>query len=393
MAINNRATNQTTINTNIPDNTTELITPALDREARTDLNDSMFNKIDEPRDQAQDIVYVSPDGLVTGKNGDQSSCFSTFASAISAVPGGGIVKALGGDYTESIVLNKEGITLDISGCRLTGRIVIGERNLTINARGALITGNGSQNIIDSNTFPTNQSGLRVIGGVWNGLTQPVARIQDQVSGCFFRNCVFTSSILGNVVLIESQEANFQNCIINATNAGNAYAVFVEGVDALVRLYNCFITSTGGNAVGVFADSTLRITKGSLTGGNYGLFTTNTVGNTVDLIAEDVTIIGGSNYAVYLDQLADNVRFTRCLIAATSDIEAVRLDTNRSVGKDTLFEYCTFFAGPTKQIFSQAESDTSVTYVNKCSFNKVAFVYTAQIIETDTCYQPNTPLIL
>ncbi len=49
MAINNRLGNQLTIDTNLPDNTTEAITPALHREVETDLNDSCFNKIDEPR--------------------------------------------------------------------------------------------------------------------------------------------------------------------------------------------------------------------------------------------------------------------------------------------------------------------------------------------------------
>lgn len=55
MANKTRAQLQATIDANIPDNTTELITPALHREVETDLKDSNFNKLD---DTAFDVSYT-----------------------------------------------------------------------------------------------------------------------------------------------------------------------------------------------------------------------------------------------------------------------------------------------------------------------------------------------
>ena len=49
MAIDNRANNFILINNNLPDNILELITPLLHREVEFNLNDSCFNKLDEPR--------------------------------------------------------------------------------------------------------------------------------------------------------------------------------------------------------------------------------------------------------------------------------------------------------------------------------------------------------
>ena len=120
------------------------------------------------------------------------------------------------------------------------------------------------------------------------------------------------------------------------------------------------------------------------------------GATFDLIAEDCTFLSTAIYGVNLNQVCDNVRFTRCtIVTQNANQEAVNLGLNRTAAKDTLFEYCTFFTGVNRQVFAQNENvaDTSVTYVNNCNFNKFAFVYTAQIIETGTVYQANTPLIL
>ena len=107
MATNDRATNQLTIDTNLPDNTTEAITPALHREVETDLNDSGFNKIDEPRDVAQTVAYVSNNGDdLTANLGDQSQPFATIQAAIDAVPTtNSTVVCLGGSYAETIDLS------------------------------------------------------------------------------------------------------------------------------------------------------------------------------------------------------------------------------------------------------------------------------------------------
>jgi len=65
MAQKNRADLQIIIDTNLPDNTTDLITPEKHREVEEDLKDSNFNKLD---DTAFDVNYtptVSADWNVT----------------------------------------------------------------------------------------------------------------------------------------------------------------------------------------------------------------------------------------------------------------------------------------------------------------------------------------
>ena len=49
MAVDSRANNTILINNNLPDNVIEAITPALHRDVEYNLNDSNYNKVDEPR--------------------------------------------------------------------------------------------------------------------------------------------------------------------------------------------------------------------------------------------------------------------------------------------------------------------------------------------------------
>ena len=70
MAINDRATNTGTITTNLPDNASELITPLLHREVEYDLNDSCFNKIDEPRQLDFYANTDSPDSNIKQTHGE-----------------------------------------------------------------------------------------------------------------------------------------------------------------------------------------------------------------------------------------------------------------------------------------------------------------------------------
>ena len=55
MAAQNRATNAALIDANLPDNTTQLITPEKHREVEDALNDSAFNVLD---DDAFDVPYT-----------------------------------------------------------------------------------------------------------------------------------------------------------------------------------------------------------------------------------------------------------------------------------------------------------------------------------------------
>ena len=62
MATDSRANNLILIDTNLPDNTTELITPLKLREVFYNINDSAFYKVDEPRPQ---VFYMSSNDTVS----------------------------------------------------------------------------------------------------------------------------------------------------------------------------------------------------------------------------------------------------------------------------------------------------------------------------------------
>lgn len=125
MAINNRSTNQVTIDTNLPDNITELITPEKHREVETDLNDSTFNQIDEPRDVIKSTAFVnSANGNdLTGKVGDMSQPFATIQAGVDAsADNGGVVIVLGGSYTENVQIIKDNFVIKAYGIVLSGSI-------------------------------------------------------------------------------------------------------------------------------------------------------------------------------------------------------------------------------------------------------------------------------
>ena len=62
MAIKDKDDLQIVIDSNLPDNTIDFITPLLHREVEEDLKDSQFNKIDDPRPQ---VFYMSSDDTVS----------------------------------------------------------------------------------------------------------------------------------------------------------------------------------------------------------------------------------------------------------------------------------------------------------------------------------------
>lgn len=437
MAQETRAQLYAKILANLPDNTTEQITPATDRAVEDAEVESCYNLLDDDAtnvnynpttvadwgatvpaevgdgldilikkvstNASQNIAYVSTTGSDVVNEyeiGNPLKPFATFGAAINAVSPGGTVKALGGSYDFTnetvfsgvVIITNTGVTLDISFCQIAGRFSINKSNTRIIATGATITNNTSFPLF--NTSSGSYSNFQIIGGDWDAGSQSCVTLGSNLSNCIIRNATFTSNINGDVVRISSNDTTVIDCVIKSTNTGNPYAFRAGTNVSNLKIQNTDIEATTGNGVGMNPSSELSIKNCEIKGGGYGIILTTTAGAVMDLIVEDSTIVGSTNHGVYLNQICDNVRFTRCVIVA-QDInkESVLLETSRTTGKDTLFEYCTFFTGSSVEVFNQSELDTSVTYVNKCSFNKNAFTYTSQIIETDTCYQPNTPLII
>lgn len=344
---------------------------------------------------SNNIAYVAKTGsdiLGEYELGNPAKPFLTINAGITAVPVNGIVKVLGGAYTEEIALTKEGVDLDISGCSLIGRIFINKSNISIIAIGATITNNTIFPLFSTSSGA--YTNFKIIGGTWDALNEECIVLSANLTGAIIRDATFISNIVGNVVQVGSDNAKFKDCFIEGTNAGNVFSFRLTPNTTGVEIENSTITSNGGTGVAMDSNTELKIRNCKSKGNNYGVFTTTSVGATFNLIAEDSTFLSTNIHGAFLNEVCDNVRFTRCIIITqNANQEAVNLSTNRTATKDTLFEYCTFFTGVNRQVFAQNETDTSVTYVNNCNFNKLAFAYTAQLIETGTVYQPNTPLIL
>jgi hypothetical protein len=160
MAKKNRVDLNAVIQSNLPDNTTDFITPALDREVEIDEIDSCFNLEDDTAvdvnynptsinsdwlpegdptevrrgldilavrtvtNLSQDIAYVSNETQtgVTPEVGNPLKPFATIQAGVDAIIGAnGTVKVLGGAYIENVqVLNKQNFFLDCRGVTVTG---------------------------------------------------------------------------------------------------------------------------------------------------------------------------------------------------------------------------------------------------------------------------------
>ena len=274
MAKKNRVGLNAVIQSNLPDNTTDFITPALDREVEIDEIDSCFNLED---DTAFDVNYspttptdwdVTPTEVKGGldelaermrilesigvslttayvdQNGNDTTAevgvetkpFATFAAAISALPNSNAkIVALGGSYTENINLGaKSNFVLDIRGCNITGtgagaalRTNGGATsNMVILAEGANIS-TSSGYVLELNAI----NGL-VVGGIWTATSSNICVIttnQNRIVGSTFRNtstgkCADT---LNNGQFINCIFKSNTDTTINRTNNSVFIACIIE----------------------------------------------------------------------------------------------------------------------------------------------------------------------
>ena len=193
MAQETRAELYAKILANLPDNTTEAITPATDRAVEDAEVESCFNLLDDNATHvnynttpitapnwlpegapsevgegldilaartgvnlSQDIAYVSnvTTAGITPELGNPLKPYSSFATALNALPSSNcIVKALGGTYTEDIVLNSGTVK---SKCAL-----ILER-VTINGRISISTANSDISVFLNGSTITNSTSVATI---------------------------------------------------------------------------------------------------------------------------------------------------------------------------------------------------------------------------------------
>ena len=372
MAIDSRANNQITINTNLPDNITEDITPALHREVETDLNDSQFNKIDEPRDISTNTIYVSPEGNNgTAKTGDQSSPYLTFASLTPSILDDSSVVSMGGSFNESISITiKNNFRLDLSNTTIVGNITLFVvNNYVLDLKGASVIGNI---IIESCTNGViDLRGATVTGNVefrsCNGGTVELSG--GKINGTLDLNTGSTQKITVNggeilggagVGLEIGENCKINHVIINSTSAAAVQGPAVDNNNKSI-FTGCTISST--NSVGVFAVSACTFNGGTIKGfrafeDSPSAFTTEF--NGVTLIGTSEEAIKGNNSlhafctnCTIVSQVAgfpnvemgnncERTRFYNCRFISESDcIEILTVNIQRT-GDTTVFQDCNFY---------------------------------------------------
>ena len=400
MSINQRSvltTQNTTLSTNkdtaFPDNNNKEITAAILRtwldellSQVQDIIDSYFNKVDELRitstlafddgstntdwdgdvfpafqglvnnqlasrtkalensissNPSANIAYVATNGSDTMGEfeiGNSEKPLRTINAAITAVPINGIVKVLGGSYTESIVISKEGLTLDISGCSIIGRVGFNKNNVTVLAIGATITGDTANFVLGN--YSGTHSNFKVIGGNWNGVNGDSLNLSVQVTNVSIQFANFTSNKAGIANNILSKQTKISNCTFNTTISNPAVSVSSVGTD-ICKFENCEIKSTT-SALNIL-NGRVKLESCEIIGANIGIAGSVSNGFTTDLIANSCKIEGTASYALRLTESCDNVQVTNSkIIGGTNCIEYS--DVNRASGVNNIFQNNIYYAG-------------------------------------------------
>ena len=397
MAQETRAQLYAKILANLPDNTTELITPATDRAVEDAEVESCFNLLDDEATDvnynpttiadwlpegapsevgggldilaartgvnlSQDIAYVSnvTTAGITPELGNPLKPYSSFATALNALPSSNcIVKALGGTYTEDIVLNsgtvKSKCALILEGVTINGRISISTTNSDISiflngstiisstsAATISISANGN-NFIYGGTVINNNANEKCLEGSGSGIKNVIGtKFESQkncTNGCFtfnFVKCNFNSQ---SVCVFRTNNSEFYGCnIVSATSIG-----FFSSTTSC-KLYNCFIEGGNNgiqgenNLIGYFNNCRIEGTNGKAA--SIGT-------NSNELFLKDCDLIGSNDCIEYLS------------------------NTTRAATTNHIFQNCKMYAG-TGNIFNEPTygvSDLGNTQVINCTYNK------------------------
>ena len=397
MAQETRAQLYAKILANLPDNTTELITPATDRAVEDAEVESCFNLLDDEATDvnynpttiadwlpegapsevgggldmlaartgvnlSQDIAYVSnvTTAGITPELGNPLKPYSSFATALNALPSSNcIVKALGGTYTEDIVLNsgtvKSKCALILEGVTINGRISISTVNSDISVflNGSTITNSTSvatisisasgNNFIYGGTVINNNANEKCLEGSGSGIKNVIGtKFESQkncTNGCFtfnFVKCNFNSQ---SVCVFRTNNSEFYGCnIVSATSIG-----FFSSTTSC-KLYNCFIEGGNNgiqgenNLIGYFNNCRIEGTNGKAA--SIGT-------NSNELFLKDCDLIGSNDCIEYLS------------------------NTTRAATTNHIFQNCKMYAG-TGNIFNEPTygvSDLGNTQVINCTYNK------------------------
>jgi len=339
---------------------------------------------------SQDIAYVTNSGNNTGitpELGNPLKPYDNFGDAINATPVGGTVKALGGAFTEGLVfVNKNGITLDISGCQLNGRLFYQASNVTIIAYGAIITNPGVNPLLGSSSG--THTNFKLFGGTFQGVNGSAISLSNSCKDGTITDATFTSNI--EVASFAPDSAEFINCIFTTVSVSKdniviSTASIAELIKPFCKFVNCEIS--GGRDGLAVVNGKAKLTAGTriINNARYGITNQSNVANnyTLEVIAESCYIFGATR-AINLSHTCDNVRFSECTISSDDDCVYFSETERTTANNNNIFERCSLYAG-TGAIFSGTfdVADNGNAIVTNCIYNKAYAGGIPEVVENGT----------
>jgi hypothetical protein len=375
MAQETRAQLYAKILANLPDNTTEQITPATDRAVEDAEVESCYNLLDdtavnvnytpttgtdwdatiptesgaaldqlaqrmrifETNNFSDEVAFVSNNGDdLTGEKGNISKPFATIQAAINAVTTNSIVKVLGGTYTQDIVINtKSNLVLDMSGCNYTmvtttGFTVENSQNVTILNYGGVM--NGYIDIGRSGNLNVNFFGGKIINGIF-----PCLKLGDKgkAKDVEIQN-TGTQTIRGVATTVENRPV-ITNCSIKTTSVDTSHAA-IRGMQ-MALFENCYIEgpialSTESNtSYCTLIDCTLVSTLSTTIKGENQVLNAVLKNCTIKSNTQSCIIVGGDG---------DPAFFEDCNIIAETDCVVINGTLTRAATVRTTFKRCSFY---------------------------------------------------
>ena len=339
-------------------------------------------RVFETNNFSQDVAFVSNDGDdLTFELGNIGKPFATIQAAINAVPVNGIVKVLGGSYSEDIDMSKQGVYLDISNCQITGSFNIIQSNIYIKAINSTIT-NGKTGTIANNVLLGNTGGvidnLTIEGGTWDGLDARTLDFTANLSFVKLIDCVFNSNATNNNDSLAEFETSIilENCIFNNNNT----ALFMFASGGKQEFTNCEINSPlalgiiCNNATLIFENTNITSTLCMAVGSG---------GPNFYLVANNCEFRSTTSECFRIGYSANDIKVTNCTLVGATD--CITFDnTNRTAGTTNILQDNLYYAG-SGNIFAGtfAGGDAGTTEVLGGTFNKVFAGFSTVNVSTTT----------
>jgi hypothetical protein len=389
MAQKNRANLQIVIDTNLPDNTTDLITPVKHREVEEDLKDSNYNKLDDtafdvnytpttPADWGATVptetgggldilikkvatnaplttAYVSETGSDTINEfeiGNPLKPFLTILAALNAVGDNGKVIVTPGTYAGFTKFSMLNVTIDLQGSIITsgGIFCPNGSGLTFILSKTQITGN------------VRIDGARVEGGIING--------DSSFFGCAVEDVLVNSSGTGFI----GENSKLTNLIVISVG---------DGIKATsnCRFYGCYVQTTGANAPayrhGALGSPVNKFYDTQLISDQFITLFHNT--SNFSVMMWNCRIYSAVNNNLNFPTESENIYFKGCAFVTLASAPNILVTTlNNTTIQQPTFEECRFITQGTGVLDegTYAGGDLTDWVFNNCIINKATITSVA-----------------